>query len=236
METSPHGNSDPADELFLNKLNQTVEENHSDEQFGVTQLARKLGISRSSLHRRLRSLTNKTVSQYIRDFRMKKALGLLNQSSLTVSEIAFKVGFGSVTYFNKCFQDFFGKTPTEARHQGLTWSEALPAEAHEALTGEESRNPSSRKVLFGSLWVVLLILTGWSLSKLFEDDAVKGNTITVLPIRDDSSDQENSYILQGLREEILNNLKAFSTMEVVSIIASQNYECDETKVCPGDWP
>jgi len=186
-------------------------------------------ISRSGLHRRLRNLKNKTVSQYIRDFRMKKALELLSQSSLTVSEIAFKVGFGSVTYFNKCFLDFFGKTPTEARHEGLTWSEVRVAGPPGAIAGEEKNPSASRKILFGSLWVVLLILTGWSLSKLFEDDAVPGKTITVLPFRDDSSDQENSYILRGLREEILNNLKTFSPLEVVSLIASQNYDYDEKK-------
>lgn len=127
MENGFHRNPDPAEELFLRKLDQILEEQYSDEQFGVTQLARHLGISRSGLHRRLRNLKNKTVSQYIRDFRMKKALELLSQSSLTVSEIAFKVGFGSVTYFNKCFLDFFGKTPTEARHEGLTWSEVRVA-------------------------------------------------------------------------------------------------------------
>lgn len=100
---------------FLRKVNDITNANLQDEQFGVSELAREMAMSRSNLHRKINSLHKVSVSQFIRQRRLEKGMELLNQTSLTVSEVAWKVGFGSVTYFIKCFHDYFGFSPGEAK-------------------------------------------------------------------------------------------------------------------------
>ena len=98
---------------FLEKLTQITETNLTNEQFGVSELAREMGMSRSNLHRKVKSTAKISVSQFIRQERLKQAMELLKQTSSTASEVAYKVGFGSVTYFTKCFHDYYGFPPGE---------------------------------------------------------------------------------------------------------------------------
>ena len=90
---------------FLRKLSSLIEANLENERFGVSELARETGMSRSNLHRKVKSITGNSVSQLIREIRLKKAMELLKQGDFTASEIAYRVGFGSATYFSKCFHD-----------------------------------------------------------------------------------------------------------------------------------
>lgn len=106
-------------QAFIKKLDEIIEANLTNEQFGVSQLASEMGMSRSNLHRRLNSITQTSVSQYIRQVRLKQATDLFQDGSLTVSEVAFRVGFGSVTYFSKCFRDYYGFTPGTAVKNNL---------------------------------------------------------------------------------------------------------------------
>ena len=76
---------------FLNKLIKTIEENISNEQFGVSELASEMGMSRSNLLRKIKNSTKLSVSQFIRQVRLQQALVMLKQTSLTVSEITYKV-------------------------------------------------------------------------------------------------------------------------------------------------
>jgi AraC-like DNA-binding protein len=108
------GNSTSEHE-FVKRLTKIVEANLPNEQFGVNELAAKTGMSRSQIHRRLKSISNKSVSQFIREVRLEKAKELLEEGILTGSEIAFKVGFGSPSYFIKSFHDYFGYPPGEVK-------------------------------------------------------------------------------------------------------------------------
>jgi transcriptional regulator GlxA family with amidase domain len=101
------------DEKFLNKLIELVEINMSDEKFGVEQLSKEIGMSRSQLHRKLKALLGQGPNQFIRVFRLRRAHDLLKQKSITAAEVAFEVGFNSPSYFTKCFHDLFGYTPSE---------------------------------------------------------------------------------------------------------------------------
>lgn len=101
------------DETFLNRLIENVEQHISDEKFGVEQLGRALGMSRSQLHRKMTSLLDQGPNQFIRSFRLQRAYDLLKQKAATASEIAYQVGFSSPSYFTKCFHEHFGFTPTE---------------------------------------------------------------------------------------------------------------------------
>ena len=93
---------------FLKKITAIVEENISDEKFGVSELAREAGMSRSNLLRKVKSLTNLSVSLFIRQIRLKHSMELLKQDSLNVSEVSFSVGFSSTSYFIKCFREYYG--------------------------------------------------------------------------------------------------------------------------------
>jgi len=105
--------SSPAENEFLNQLKTVVEKNISNEQFGVSELAEEMNMSRSNLLRKVKKLTNLSVSQLIRDLRLAFAMDLLRKSSLNVSEVSHQVGFSSTSYFIKCFREQYGYPPGE---------------------------------------------------------------------------------------------------------------------------
>lgn len=98
-------------EKFIKKLTEIVEKNLANENLNVSDLAREMDMSHSNLHRKLKSSLNKTSSQFIREVRLNKAKELLMTDDCTVSEISYRVGFGSPSYFNKCFHKHFGYAP-----------------------------------------------------------------------------------------------------------------------------
>jgi AraC-like DNA-binding protein len=101
------------DEQFITRLLKMVEEHIGDEKFGVEQLALEIGMSRSQIHRKMIALTNQAPNQFIRTFRLTRAMELLKKKAATASEIAYQVGFSSPSYFTKCFREEFGNTPSE---------------------------------------------------------------------------------------------------------------------------
>jgi len=100
---------------FSERLTQIIEANLQNDQFGVTQLVREMQMSHSSLHRAVKNATGLSISQFICQVRLKTARALLKQNKANISEIAYDCGFHSVTYFNKCFHDYYGFSPGEAR-------------------------------------------------------------------------------------------------------------------------
>jgi TolB-like protein/AraC-like DNA-binding protein/Tfp pilus assembly protein PilF len=98
---------------FLKKITEIIEENISNEQFGVSELARETGMSRSNLLRKVKSLTNLSVSVFIRQVRLRNAMEILKDESLNVSEVSYRVGFSSTSYFIKCFREHYGYPPGE---------------------------------------------------------------------------------------------------------------------------
>ena len=101
------------DKEFLVKVKNSIEAHISDENYGLAILAKEIGISSRQLQRKLKALTDKSPAQMIRFMRMQRSLELLEQKAGTVSEIAYMVGFKSVSYFTKVFKEEFGKTPSE---------------------------------------------------------------------------------------------------------------------------
>lgn len=84
-----------------------------DTDLSVEQMASAIGVSRVQLYRRLVSVTGKTPSEFIRLIRLRHAERLLAESQLTISEIAYRVGFSSQRYFSKCFKDLYGYMPSQ---------------------------------------------------------------------------------------------------------------------------
>jgi AraC-like DNA-binding protein len=73
-------------------------------------LGKAVGMSRVTLYRKVKSLTNQTAFELIRDLRIKRAGQLLAQNKFNVSEVAYLVGFIDVDYFRKCFKEYYGFT------------------------------------------------------------------------------------------------------------------------------
>lgn len=105
------------EDVFLDKISKIIEENISNEDFSIEELSLNLGLSRSQLHRKLTALTNMSASQFVRNFRLNRAKLLLEGHAGSISEIAYMVGFNSPIYFNKCFKEYFGITPSEMKIQ-----------------------------------------------------------------------------------------------------------------------
>lgn len=106
-----------ADEQFLEKLQKTVEQHLSDEDFSVAQLSDLMAMDRTVLYRRMQQLTATSPSVYIKQIRMQVAARLLSETELSLSDIAMKTGFSTTKYFSAAFKDFFGKTPGEYRKE-----------------------------------------------------------------------------------------------------------------------
>lgn len=101
------------EEQFVQGVIAEIEQNIDNEYFSVEDLASAVGFSRSQLSRKLKSLTDKTPNQLIREIRLTRAQKLLQQKVATVSEIAFQVGYSNLSYFSKSYKEAFGVSPSE---------------------------------------------------------------------------------------------------------------------------
>lgn len=101
------------DEKFLKKALKTVEKNIGNSEFSVEKMGKELGVSRGHLYNKLVALTGKTPVEFIRIMRLKRAAQYLEKSQLTVSEIAYEVGFNDPKYFSRYFKEEFGLVPSE---------------------------------------------------------------------------------------------------------------------------
>ncbi|HEY4789633.1 MAG TPA: helix-turn-helix transcriptional regulator, partial [Bacteroidales bacterium] len=101
------------DERFLQKAIEVVEKNIADPELDIDKFATEISISRMQLYRKLAALTDMTVKEFIRDIRLKRAAQLLIQKKMTVSEVAYAVGFRDLSHFRKCFRQQFGMNASE---------------------------------------------------------------------------------------------------------------------------
>jgi len=103
----------PQEEQFLMHLIEYCEKSWRMPNFDVGTFSSDLGFSKSQLYRKLKQLTGKSPNNFIREYRLHKALGLLHDQFGNISEIAFETGFNSPAYFTKCFMDKFGILPSK---------------------------------------------------------------------------------------------------------------------------
>ncbi|GHN01492.1 hypothetical protein WSM22_29810 [Cytophagales bacterium WSM2-2] len=101
------------DQRLLKKTIEVVENKMGDPLFGVEQMAKELGMSRTNLHRKIKAITGFPPSELIRNIRLRKAAALLLNKADNVSQISFTVGFEDHSYFSKSFKKQYGVTPTE---------------------------------------------------------------------------------------------------------------------------
>lgn len=105
-------NVESKDDRFLREVNLAIESRISDVDLGLQDMASMLGISTSSLQKKIKKISDKSVSQYIREYRLKRSNDLIMVDYGSLSEIAEKTGFRSLSYFSKSFKDFYGISPS----------------------------------------------------------------------------------------------------------------------------
>ena len=98
-------------------MRRAIDAGLSDPEFGVAELARELFLDRSHLFRRTRELLGGSPSELIRRARLERAANLLHEGAGSVSEVAYAVGFQSVSHFSQCFREQFGVSPSQYRDQ-----------------------------------------------------------------------------------------------------------------------
>lgn len=101
------------DVLFLDKIQVILDENLNESSFSIDEFCKLTGMSRMQLHRKLKSLTGLSTSEFIRSQRLKLAAELLKQSDINISQVGYSVGFNNHAYFSKCFKQQYNCSPTE---------------------------------------------------------------------------------------------------------------------------
>ncbi|MEO6719030.1 MAG: substrate-binding domain-containing protein, partial [Ferruginibacter sp.] len=113
----PSNNPNKLDRKFINEFTSIIETNLVNEKFNVDDICKQMAISRVQLYRKVKALLNCNVNDYLLNVRLKKSKYLLDQGELSVSEIAYKVGFSSPAYFSTVFKSKVGITPTEFKNK-----------------------------------------------------------------------------------------------------------------------
>ncbi|MGI9530145.1 helix-turn-helix domain-containing protein [Lutimonas sp.] len=199
---------------FIEKAEALILENISNEQFGVSELAEVMNMSRSNLLRKIKKDTQLSASQFIRQVRLVKSMELLKQQSFTVSEISYKVGFGSTSYFIKCFREHYGYPPGEAGKVKI-----------KEKTSEEPVNllHKYRWLFLGTASVILIIFSLLIFNKKDTKPVEIEKSIAVLPFKNESSDSLNLYFVNGLMESSLSNLQKIGDLRVISRTSVEKY-------------
>ncbi|MBQ4915030.1 helix-turn-helix domain-containing protein [Maribacter sp. MMG018] len=206
----------------------------SDEHFGVSELAGAMHMSRSNLLRKCKKQTQLSASQFIRQVRLKQAMELLKDSDLTVSEVSYRVGFGSTSYFIKCFREHYGYPPGETGKQvEKEMEETKPIVPNEATV---ETLPFPKRYQWPLAVVFLLLLIGvfiWKpfspASKASEKSDIE-KSIAVLPFKNESNDATNLYFVNGLMEAALGNLQKIEDLRVISRTSVEKYRNSDKNI------
>ena len=211
------------DQILINKLTEITLANLGDENFGVKELAREAGISRYRLGKKLHELKNRTINQFITEIRLQKAFEMLRDEDLTASEVAYKVGYGSATYFNTCFNEYFGYPPGSVKKREVI----IGGEVNQipAVAEKYKRLTVSRKIISrtsGILVIVILIYLVYStfIKPVSDRSAIPveidDKSIAVLPFKNLSDSTGNQYFVDGIAEDILTLLSKVHDLKVIS--------------------
>ena len=156
---------------FIDQVSSIVLKNISDENFGVRELSSLLGLSPSQTLRKIKAVTDKSVSQYIREIRLEKAAKLLEETSQSIAEVSCQVGFSSASYFNKSFRKYYNVTPGEYKTRSINLV-------------KKKKGSSKIKVFFTIFLVLLLVIIYLGTNTFISKNTPLTNSIAVLPFKD----------------------------------------------------
>ncbi len=215
---------------FIEQAEAIILEHISNEQFGVSELAKLMHMSRSNLLRKIKKQTQLSASQFIRQVRLQKGMELLKETELTVSEISYQVGFSNNSYFIKCFREHYGFSPGESRKEIIEESEIETENIETEVLVEENKTSFFKKYRLPIVLATFLIIA--VVSYLFiqnnsHNSEARSNdfkkSIAVLPFKNMSSDSTNLYFVNGLMESSLNNLQKIKNLRVISRTSVEKY-------------
>ncbi|MFK7921807.1 MAG: tetratricopeptide repeat protein [Bacteroidia bacterium] len=107
----------PIEQTFIKKVLEIIESNLTNEQFSVEVLSEEIGMSVNNLNRKLKALIDQTAGKLIRSMRLQRAADLLKQKAVSISDVAYDMGFSSPNHFTRSFKNQFGVSPTEYQSQ-----------------------------------------------------------------------------------------------------------------------
>jgi TolB-like protein/AraC-like DNA-binding protein/Flp pilus assembly protein TadD len=211
--------------LFSARLRNTIFQHLNDEGFGVSELVRAMGMSHSTLRRKVKLLAGTSISKYICQVRLGKAVEMLASDSLTVSEVAFACGFQSVSYFVRCFKDLYGKTPGQiskspAEHRA---GERITTEINATIQGIPVRKKGI--IILGSISILLIFLISYLffIGPSAARDRSAEASVAVLPFRNLNQDKAEMYFINGTMEAILNHLDEIEDLRVPGRTTMEQY-------------
>ncbi len=208
-----------AENDFITKLTELIETNIANPQFGVSMLAKEMGMSRSNLHRRVSVLTKITVSQFINQVRLNKAKEILRHTSETVSEVAYKVGFNNVSYFIKCFHEYYGYTPGEVGNREGDENNLLVL---------QTNNKRRKAILISVISVIVLLIV---VLVVFKPFTTLEKSISLLPPSFESQDSSSLTAINGIIQNTIDYLSLIEEIKVVPWLSVVQYS-NSTKSAP----
>jgi len=206
-------------------LEAAVEAKLKNEQFGVEELSGQMNMSRSNLHRKLKQATGQSVSQFIREYRLKRGMEYLGEGHMTASEVSYQVGFGSPSYFTTCFTDFYGYPPGEAKHKLYSITSADGSLIRNDATHFKNRVLVIGSLIFGGL--LIAFITYWQMTPIKRESdmmvASVDKSIAVLPFKNLNLDEGNEYLTLGIVGAISTHLSRIGDLRVISQLTADRY-------------
>ncbi len=207
------------DQVFIKKIEDILLVNLENEQFGVENLADELNLSRSQLHRKLNAINGKSTSQFIREYRLEKAMEMLQDNVATASEIAYRVGFSSPTYFNTSFNQYYGYPPGEVKfrnHSSSENEEGIQSSNNKASIITLQRKRFNQRTFLIVLLVIPLIATfsyyifsaakNTIATEIKEEVSTNVISIAVLPFKNWSGNPDLQYVCNGMTDAVISRL------------------------------
>ena len=214
-------------DIFLEKLKKEIDDNLTNDQFSVEELAKNIGMSRSQLHRKLNSAIGQSVSQFIREHRLQLGMALLKEGDLTAAEVADRIGFGSATYFNKCFNEYYGFPPGEVKNK-IAENVHIPVPSTVNVQPVNQKKSLVLKVVGACAVVAILAILYYNFTdKAQVNVGSQGKSIAILPFKNLSTDQSNEYFSEGVIEAIRTNLAQIGELRVISRTSVEKYKKTE---------
>ncbi|WP_149243938.1 helix-turn-helix domain-containing protein [Dyadobacter sp. 32] len=247
-----------ADTSFkIEKIDRIIDNNFDQPEFGIDNICRELGVSRSQLYRQVKEYTQLSISLYIRKRKMIKAAELLRSSPMKTSEISYLLGIDSPQSFSKYFAQEFGASPTAYRRQRDEESANTPEEKATIVTfiappdnpppdntPSEDISPRkrtagvSRQIRLSALFLLLLLMAScvafWMQTQEVTpsaepDTALFENSIAVMPFKN-LGPEKTDYLCVGVRDQIHGSLALIDKLKVISTSSTDRYKNTHTPV------
>lgn len=203
---------------FISKIKAIVLEHLEDEKFGVEELGTAISLSRSQLLRNIKAATGKSASEFINEIRLEVGAKLIRETDYTFSEIGYKVGFSSPSYFFKCFHDYFGCTPTEYKAKDHETEEHLKVET------VMPKYLKSKNILLVSTIILIIIVALVIFKNVFYQQSIpQSPSLAILPFKILSDEKEDEYLADGIWDNLLNHISKVKSLDVRSRQSLEQY-------------